>query len=235
MIKLNASLYLYICSAVLYVLSIIIQCEMLTLITKPIFIPAIIFYYFTQEENEFNYLFVKSLVFFFIGEMFFLINFKDCFFAGLSFLLFPNFIIIYFIYEDFRILMKTRNLKQLDVTLIMLSSILFYLLFNIFNLLEFDSIYEFLYFMIFGTSLLVMTVLTAILFIYSSYRKNTYLVFAVFSLLMAHLFLVLDMQFLNLLTFKYLNAFSQTIAYLFYTKYFLERSILENRLKTIDG
>ena len=111
MSNLTASLSLYVISGILYVLSIVFGSEVLTLISKPIFIPAIVFYYFTKKSRKNDDLFLSSLVFFYIGEMLFLINMTDYYLHGLLFFLLPYFILIYFLYVDFVILMKTRKIK----------------------------------------------------------------------------------------------------------------------------
>lgn len=234
MSNLTASLSLYVVSSILYVLSIIFGSEVLTLISKPVFIPAIVFYYFTKKSRENDDLFLSSLVFFYIAEMLFLINVTDYYLAGLLFFLLPYFILIYFLYVDFIILIKTRKFK-INKSLIILSVVLLYLLYSIFGLLDFTSKYEMVYMILFGISLLIMLVFTAILFIYSSYRKNSYLAFAVLSLLMSGLFFVLYVHFLNLLIFKIAYSLLQTMFYFFYVKYFLERSTLRNRVRLLKG
>ena len=67
--KVNASLILYAISGILYIVSASIGSESLTLITKPIIIPSIVFYYFTQIRRRSDDLFVLSLILFFLGDI----------------------------------------------------------------------------------------------------------------------------------------------------------------------
>ena len=60
--RVNASLILYFLSGFLYVIFASIGNEFLTLVTKPIIIPSIIFYYFTQLKRKGDDLFVISLL-----------------------------------------------------------------------------------------------------------------------------------------------------------------------------
>ena len=79
--KLNASLGLYILAGVLYVVSSCLDNEWITLVTKPVIIPSIVFYYFTQIRRKSDDLFVLSLVLFFFGDILYLINLEDYYFV----------------------------------------------------------------------------------------------------------------------------------------------------------
>lgn len=229
----TTSLFLYFFSGIFYVFSVFFGVELGILLSKPVYIPALVFYYFTMKSTKNDDLFLSSLVFFYIGEMLFLINIKDYYLLGLLFFLLPYLILIYFLYVDFVILLKTRKIK-IDKSFWFLSVLLSYLLYSVFRLLEFNSNFVMSYMALFGVSILIMSVLTSLLFVYSSYRKNSYLAFAVLSLFMSGLFFVLFTHFLDLPIFKILAAFSQTIFYYFYVKYFLERSTLRNRVRLLQ-
>lgn len=226
--KLNASLGLYILAGVLYIISSCLDNEWITLVTKPIIIPSIVFYYFTQIRRKSDDLFVLSLVLFFFGDILYLINIEDYYFFGLFLFLIPYLIIIYFIYKDFRLLLQVRPIKKIDISLVIVLLTMLYLTYSLLTLIEFSSNKEFVYILLFSIELFLMTLLTALVFLYSSYRKNTYLAFTIVSFILSDVFFMLDKQF-NLVVFKLVNTLTQTISYYFYVMYFLERTSLRRR------
>lgn len=226
--RVNASLILYFLSGFLYVIFASIGNEFLTLVTKPIIIPSIIFYYFTQLKRKGDDLFVISLVLFFLGDILYLINVEEYYFLGLFLFLIPYLILIFFIYKDFLLLLKVRAITKVDSSLLIIIITMIYLVYSLLTLIEYESKKEFIYILFFGIELFVMSILTALLFSYSSYRKNAYLAFTVVSFVLSDVFFMLDKQF-DLIIFEIVNAIAQTISYYFYVKYFIERSSLRRR------
>lgn len=226
--KLNASLGLYILAGVLYVVSSCLDNEWITLVTKPVIIPSIVFYYFTQIRRKSDDLFVLSLVLFFFGDILYLINLEDYYFFGLFLFLIPYLIIIYFIYKDLRLLLQVRPIKKIDISLVIVLLTMLYLTYSLLTLIEFSSNKEFVYILLFSIELFLMTLLTALVFLYSSYRKNAYLAVTIVSFILSDVFFMLDKQF-NLVVFKLVNTLTQTISYYFYVMYFLERTSLRRR------
>lgn len=226
--KLNASLILFAISGILYIISVCIGYESLSLIAKPIIIPSIVFYYFTQIRRRSDDLFVLSLILFFLGDILYLINVEEYYFFGLFLFLIPYMIFIYFIYKDFRLLLQVREIKKIDTSLIIIILTMIYLNYSILNLIEYDSKKEFIYILFFSLELFVMSIFAAVIFSYSTYRKNAYLAFTVVSFVLSDVFFMLNKQF-DLIVFKAVNTLAQTISYYFYVMYFLERSSLRRR------
>lgn len=224
MSKFSASLCLYIISSILIFIAVLLDNEILAFITKPILIPSIVFYYFSKLKRKASDLFVISFVLFFIVDMLYLINLEDYYHFGLLVFLFPYLIIIYFVFNDLSALLKTRVIRKIDISLYVVVSLLIYLFFSLLNLLQFETKKEFIYVLIIGLELFVMTVLTALVFLYSSYKKNAYLVFATVSFILSDIFFMLAMQFLDIFVLKLVNALAQSASYFFYVSYFLERN-----------
>ena len=224
MYKLNASLYLYIGSTFLLLIATLLNNEILTFIVKPILIPAVVFYYFSKIKRKPNDLFVLSFVLFFIGDMLCLINIEDYFQLGLYVFLFPYLIIISFVYKDLKVLLKSRIIKKIDISFFLVILLLIYLFFSILNLLNFNTKKEFICTVIIALELLTMTIFTAIVFLYSSYKKSAYLALAIISFILSDTFFMLDVQFLDIVAFKVVNTIAQSASYFFYVCYFLERN-----------
>ncbi|WP_130734986.1 lysoplasmalogenase family protein [Flavobacterium sp. J27] len=226
--KFNASLLLFTIAGIFYVVASCLDDELLILLSKPIIIPSIVFYYFTQIRRKSDDLFVLSLILFFIGDILYLINIEDYYYFGLFLFLIPYLIVLFFIYKDFRLLLQVREIKKVDVSLVIVMLTILYLIYSLLTLIEFDSKKEFVYVLLFGLELFFMTLLTALVFLYSTYRKNAYLAFTVVSFILSDVFFMLDKQF-NILVFKLVNTLAQTLSYYFYVMYFLERASLRRR------
>ncbi len=222
--KFNTSLYLYLISGLLLLIGVSIDSDVLIFIAKPIIIPSLLFYYFSLTRKKTNDLFIVSFILFFIGDMVYLINQNDYYYLGLFIYLLPYLIIIYFLYRDLILLLKDKSVKKIDLTLVFIFVIMIYLIYSLLNLLEYDSQKEFIYMLIFSFVLFLMTILITFMFLYSNYRKNIYLVFLVVCFILSDSSFILNKQF-DLLVFKIIDPFAQTISYYFYMIYFFERTL----------
>lgn len=232
MVKINASLSLYFIVSLLYLFSIIIDNENLSLITKPIIIPSIVFFYFLETKKNVNYWFVMSLFLFFIGDMLYLINDKEFFELGLFVFLMPYLIVLAFIFEDFKLLDKKRLITQLNLSFLIVFFALLYIAISLLNVLSEGFNEDFLYFVFFGIELFFMGIFTALLYLAQGKSRNFFLMFAVISFIISDIFFVINKAIYGLLVLNVVCVFSQTISYFFYVKYMLERTLLDKSKAT---
>jgi uncharacterized membrane protein YhhN len=225
--RLNASLILYFASGFLYLLSVIIGSENLSLIAKPIIIPSIVVFYFMEVRNQINLWFVVSLILFFVGDMFYLINDLDSFNFGLIFFLLAYLIALLFIFEDFKFLDKKRLISQINLSVIIVFFVLIYLAVTLLSILNNGFSEVFMYYLLFAIELFLMGVFTVFLNLAKGNRKNFFLILAVTSFIISDMFFVINKAIYGLLIFKIVSVFAQVISYYFYVKYMLERSLLK--------
>jgi uncharacterized membrane protein YhhN len=219
----NPAIYLYLTAGFLFLLTILLQSEEFMLVTKPIIIPSILFYYYLETKGRVNSVFVISLILFFIGDMLFLINFDDFYIIGLLIFLLPYLFVIHFLYQDIKEIIAKRKYKKIDYTFIIILLLLVNLLVTVLMNLESSSFIEEVFFLLFGIELVAMGVMAAMIYFHSSIKRNFFLAITVATFIMSDLFFILNKNVQNLLVFELINGLAQTASYYFYVKYFLER------------
>lgn len=228
--RLNASLILYFASGFLYLLSVIIGSENLSLIAKPIIIPSIVVFYFMEVRNQINLWFVVSLILFFVGDMFYLINDLDSFNFELIFFLLAYLIVLLFIFEDFKFLDKKRLISQINLSVIIVFFVLIYLAVTLLSILNNGFSEVFMDYLLFAIELFLMGAFTVFLNLAKGNCKNFFLILAVTSFIISDMFFVINKAIYGLLIFKIVSVFAQVISYYFYVKYMLERSLLKKNI-----
>lgn len=220
----NPAIYLYLTSGLLFLLAIFFRNEEFMLVTKPIIIPSILFYYYIETKGRINGVFVLSLILFFIGDMLFLINFDDFYIIGLLIFLLPYLFVLHFLYLDIKQIIAKRKNRKIDYTFIIILLILVNLLITVLINLEATSFVEELFYLLFGIELVAMGVMAAMIYFHSSIKRNFYLAVTIATFILSDLFFVLNKNVQNLLVFELINGLTQTASYYFYVRYFLERN-----------
>ena len=83
MSKSKVALQLFIGAGFLFLISIFFDLEILELIAKPIIIPSISMFYLFEARRNYSLVFLTSLLFFFVGDMLYMLNVEELFFLGL--------------------------------------------------------------------------------------------------------------------------------------------------------
>jgi len=222
MIK-TPSLFLYFSSSILFLLAIFLNSESLTLLVKPVIIPSLLYYYYSESKENINSLFVLSLVLFFVGDMLFLISIKEFYEIGLVIFLLPYIIILSFMTTDLKHVIKSTKAKKMDYTFLIVVVILINLLITVFTVLETKSFLECFFYMLFAIELLVMGTIAAIIYFHSNKKCFFYLSLTVAAFIFSDLFFILNKNVQELVAFKFINGLSQVTSYIFYIIYFFER------------
>lgn len=221
--KSRVALILFITAGILFLLSIFFKLEILELVAKPMIIPSMMMYYFFElKRKKHDVIFVTSLLLFFFGDMAHMIDVNALYGIGLFLFTMPYLIIIFFITKDLIAIYKEE--KKTDFTFIIVLLILLGLLYSVLSFLEPNSTLEFYIYIFFGLQLVVLGVLTSVLYYNDPSKKNFFLVLTVSAFIMSDLFFILNKSFYELTLFKLINGGTQTISYLFYVKYFVEKT-----------
>lgn len=224
MMSKNPALFLYVTSGLLFLLSLYFKSEDLMLVVKPMIIPSILYYYFTKRKNNINSIFVISVIFFFVGDMLFLINYEDFFVLGMLIFLIPYLFVIFFLYEDIKQIIAKRENNKIDFTFIVILLILLNLMITVLKALELSSLTEEILYLLFGIELVTMGVMASMIYFHSSIKRNFYLAITISTFIISDLFFVLNKNIQNLLVFELINGTAQTASYFFYINYFLHRN-----------
>ena len=221
--KSKVALQFFLVAGLLFLISIFFNLELLELISKPAIIPSIVMYYFFENKRKYNLAFLTSLFLFFTGDMLYMLKIDELYYFGLLVFSIPYLFVIFFIIKDI-LLIKRNGGKQNDFTFLVILVILSILLCTVLSYLEIKSTLEFNIFLFLGLQLVTMGVLTSIVYYNEANKQSFFLILAVATFIMSDLFFILNKNLHELMIFKIINGLTQTVSYMFYVKYFLERT-----------
>ncbi|BCY29507.1 lysoplasmalogenase family protein [Flavobacterium okayamense] len=221
--KSKVALQFFLVAGLLFLISIFFNLEFLELISKPAIIPSIVMYYFFEIKRKYNLAFLASLFLFFLGDMLYMLKIEELYYIGLLVFSVPYLFVIYFVIKDI-LLIKRNGGKQNDFTFLVILVILSILLSTVLSYLEIKSTLEFIIFLFLGLQLVTMGVLTSVVYYNEANKQSFFLILAVPTFIMSDLFFILNKNLHELMIFKIINGLTQTVSYMFYVKYFLERT-----------
>lgn len=152
-----------------------------------------------------------------------MLKIDELYYFGLLVFSIPYLFVIFFIIKDI-LLIKRNGGKQNDFTFLVILVILSILLCTVLSYLEIKSTLEFIIFLFLGLQLVTMGVLTSIVYYNEANKQSFFLILAVSTFIMSDLFFILNKNIHELMIFKIINGLTQTVSYMFYVKYFLERT-----------
>ena len=221
--KSKVALQFFLVAGLLFLISIFFNLELLELISKPAIIPSIVMYYFFENKRKYNLAFLTSLFLFFTGDMLYMLKIDELYYFGLLVFSIPYLFVIFFVIKDI-LLIKRNGGKQNDFTFLVILVILSILLCTVLSYLEIKSTLEFIIFLFLGLQLVTMGVLTSIVYYNEANKQSFFLILAVSTFIMSDLFFILNKNIHELMIFKIINGLTQTVSYMFFVKYFLERT-----------
>lgn len=217
------ALILYIISGLIFFLSAIMGNEYLTLIAKPIIIPAIFFYYWQESKGKINVWFSMVLFLLFVSGVLNLFDDEKIFFYVIVCNLFAYCILLNFalksIFELKFHLPDKINLSYIILMFLFLSSLLYVSLFLLFDL-KFE-----LYFVIiiYGISSVLLSSLSTILYMQQQNQANFFLMMTSFTFIVSDLFYVMYYYYYDFVFFRGISIFSYIVSFYILVNYFLLR------------
>ena len=215
------SLLLYMISGFLFFLSIIIDNEYLTLLSKPVISTSIFFYYIQESHKKLSFWFSSVLLLLFLSGIFNL--FEDEF--TLQYVILINLtvycILLGFVVKSlFEINIKTLDnvsLTYIILMLLFLSCLLYMCLFLVFD----SSSVLYLYIIVYSSVLLILGLLNTVLYILKNNEENFSLMIAISCFIFCDLFYVIYYYYCVFVIFRYVSVLCNIISFYFLVKYFL--------------
>jgi len=223
--KNKPALVVYFVACLVFMLGVIMSNNELMLVSKPIIVPAILFYYLQEKRVRFNWSYALIIMLFFIGDMIVLIDLPDFFIIivavfQLAYLFFLKGIVDDLVAIRFRFINKTHLF-----TLLLCVLFLIYLLISIIDvLMEAKTEYMGLL-VVYGITLVSIGTIASLYYIIRPSRYTTFMIFASLSFVFSDVFFILKKDFLEIEILNYLNNFTQIISYYFLTKYYLLKDL----------
>ena len=178
----NSFIIVYIISGFLYLLSTILNYNLLGYITKPLFISALCIYYIKESKKSINYYYIMILTLLLLSGIINLLEGKENF----RYVLFLNFcaysILLYVLIKKM-LLFKFEIMQKNNLSTFLLIVIFFLCLIYISRFIVFDTtfgMYKFVY--VYDFLLMAVGVCSTLLYLVDLSNKNTYLILAVINI-----------------------------------------------------
>lgn len=215
------NLSFYVLFSVIFLVSVIFNFEALAFYSKPFIIPAIVLYYFLTNQVKTNYLFLFSILFFYLGDVITLIDKPSLHEIGLVCFSIPYFFVLYILVKRLKEINVYKRIDFFNFSHLLMTIILVVLMLMVLNNVELDTKFEYYIYLVFGLQLVFMGILSSVLYLNENGQSGLFLSLAVASFIISDMFYILNKNLVELSVFKFINALSQTVSYFFYSIYFI--------------
>ena len=213
------ALYVYFISCFLAIVADIFKLNGLMLFTKPIIIPALFFYYFT-ETKKINILICLFLLSNFIGDSLGLMNFEN----ELYYIIPP-----FFISNLLMVIIMIKNIEKFKfnvfnaISLTIIGLFLTYILSMFLELFSFDDRNIQIQVGVFGVVLIILALLASYNIMWKINTSNLFLMMSASCVLISDVFYLIFNFQNQLLVLDSIHFTCQLLSYFFFIKYFLIR------------
>lgn len=214
------SLILFISASLLAILAKAIDNELLLLISKPMVVPAIFYYYLQTKTKNTSVLFLAALWFFFIGDMILVLFPVNSVLYVMCCGMISYLILTWFAVRD----IGKPKFNPFNITfLTLLLFLLGYILFEILDM-NIESISNnFIMYLIYGIVLIGLVAISTFNYISSTTTAFLHLSSMALCLLVSDLFYCINRFIMELPVIDHINLLSQFMSYFFMVKYFNSR------------
>ena len=214
-------LYTFIVVCVLYFFSALLQLDSLEILTKPLFLPVLLYYYIKKCKGNYQYRVIISFIFYYIAEMLVLNDGKQYYLISVSFFLVPYLILLYFVIKDLFPLLKDKGYNKINVSVFIVFVLLVYLYVSIISILDTETFYEEALLNFYGLILMLLGVFAITLYILKHSAINLFLIMTVIAFIVSDMFYIFIVKIEYNWLIKSVNLISQLLSYYFFVTYSL--------------
>ncbi|MFT3795948.1 lysoplasmalogenase family protein [Flavobacterium sp.] len=212
--------YLYFVACITALFAIIIDNELLLLLSKPMIIPAVYFYYLTKTKRV-DFLFTMVIILSFIGDTVILLKITDPLYVMVPYYL-SYLILIRFIVLD---MLKAKvNLNNVLLSILVAAghALMLYL---VLDLQSMEGRKFIVPFSIYGITLSLMVTLSVYNYLAGKSISGFYMLVACGCCLVSDVFYVMYNEHFHIPILSYINSGMQFFTYIFFVKYITNRKI----------
>lgn len=214
------ALILYVAAVALAMIAKVFEFETLMLVSKPIVVPAIYYFYLQAKREKINLLFSVAVWSFFVADMIVVLYSKSAILSIMVCGMISYSFLTWFGIKD------AKNIKFNAVNVLVLALLLLlpsYMLFRILNLDVEDISGHYSVYLLYGIILLTLVGVSIYNYISNATHAFLYLCIASVCMLLSDLFYCVYKYMIELPVFENINLFAQLISYFFMVKYFISR------------
>ncbi|SCX88475.1 lysoplasmalogenase family protein [Flavobacterium caeni] len=210
--------YLYFVACLTALFAIVIDSELLLLLSKPMIIPAVYFYYLTKTRTV-NFAMTMVMLLNFAGDTIILLKITDPLFVMVPYFL-SYLILIGFLFADIRL--TKFSLSNLILTFLVAAGHVL-MLYLVLDLQSTEGKRFIVPFTIYGITLSSMVTISVYNYLAGKTIAGFYLMIATFCCLVSDVFYVLYNEHFHLPILSYINSGMQFFTYIFLIQYILNR------------
>ena len=210
-----------------YVLFSLLEMEGLVLCSKSIVVPCIFVYYFI--ENKYRIDWIIGLIFLscFLGDVVVLFNIEHALLLSVYFFLLVYVLLLKYVLEDSK---KVDFAKKDALPIFIIVLFLIYLLITILNIQFINAPQDNLAFIIYGITLLILSVISVSNYISKGCVCLFYMTLAVICFIFSDVFYALDNFYFSNKIFYLITLATQVVCYYFMVQYLLKRNKVVRKL-----
>ena len=216
---------MYFIACMVYMLGVVLDNNELMLVSKPVIVPAIFFYYLQERKIKFSWTYTLITILFFTGDMIVLIDSENLFVVIIAVFLLAYLFFLKGLVDDLvTIRLRFINKTHLFALLICVFFLIF-LLISIVDVLIENKTENLGLIVLYGIVLVSLGTLASLNYIIKPSRYTTFMILASLSFVISDVFYILKKDFLEIEILDYLNNFTQIVSYYFLTQYYLLKDL----------
>ncbi|KGO82087.1 YhhN-like protein [Flavobacterium cauense R2A-7] len=223
--KNKPALIMYFIACMVYMLGVVLGNNELMLVSKPVIVPAIFFYYLQERKIKFSWTYTLITILFFTGDMIVLIDSENLFVLIIAVFLLAYLFFLKGLVDD----LVTLRLRFINKThlfaLLICVFFLIFLLISIVDVLIENKTENLGLIVLYGIVLVSLGTLASLNYIIKPSRYTTFMILASLSFVISDVFYILKKDFLEIEILDYLNNFTQIVSYYFLTQYYLLKDL----------
>lgn len=216
---------MYFIACMVYMLGVVLGNNELMLVSKPVIVPAIFFYYLQERKIKFSWTYTLITILFFTGDMIVLIDSENLFVLIIAVFLLAYLFFLKGLVDD----LVTLRLRFINKThlfaLLICVFFLIFLLISIVDVLIENKTENLGLIVLYGIVLVSLGTLASLNYIIKPSRYTTFMILASLSFVISDVFYILKKDFLEIEILDYLNNFTQIVSYYFLTQYYLLKDL----------
>lgn len=219
--NIKPALLLYFIACLVFMLSVIFDSADLMLLSKPVILPSIFFYYVQENKLRFNWSYFVIILLSFIGDMIAVVEPNDFFIIIASLTLVVYLIFLKGIIDEL-VSIRIRRLSKMHIfTLFVCTFLLLYLLITSLGLLIETQQQNLGVLVIYGMTLVSIGVVSVLNYMIKTSRATTFMLITSLAFVISDVFFILKKYFFEIEMFSYFNNLIQVLSYYFLTRYYL--------------
>lgn len=217
-------LYSFAAVSLLYILSSVFSVREIELLTKPLFLPILLYYYLRKTNSKSEIHTIICFIAFYIGEMLVLKDPEGFYLISLLFFFIPYLVLLYYVTNDLLLTIKDNALSKFAFFFSLFLLFLILLFVSVILTINTDDIIEKIILYLYGLSLILFGIMTVILYVFKNSKTNFFLLMMVIAFIISDMYFIFMKKIDYNWVFKIVNLVAQIFSYYFFVNYSILRA-----------